>query len=742
MRATEEKISAELIEEERMKGARLSVNFRWAFILLVTILLIVQYFFGYRDTFGHGLALIMVYSISNLLFREAVRRNYNPRHLGFMGATVDIIIISYHLWGMAVISDPLSPAAAATIFLIPIIFLIYTFRLDRGLLFYLIAISIIGFNFVYFINYFQTPDLFQAYLSLSPVSNLFKSIYILFTGMLCIYMQSSIFQFLDKQLLESGKKAVLDAEIKIEQQKNRFATQLIEKEKALNRELEAQIKEKDALAKQLKENKAQIKGIISNLLGFTYRCLPDNEWTMLFMSDQIENISGYRALSFTGNNDMKYKSLVHSDDVDRVREGISEALRNNRQFDLEYRIKHKEGHAVWVHESGRGVYDKSGNIQFIDGIITDISTKKLAEIELKETKDLTNNLISNLMGAVSRCQYDENFTTKFYTEKIFDITGYHAEDFIDNKKISFASIIHHEDAGMVKNRIDDCVRNRKPYSLEFRIIHKDGSEVWISEIGRPVYDPEGNLVYLDGITTEITEKKLAEQALIDAKRELEQLNEKLEKTVEERTQKLTEANTQLLKVQKENLQSQFEVLKQQVNPHFLFNSLNVLTSLIKVDPDLAESFTERLSVVYRNVLENKDKDLVSLGSEMDFIRAYVFLLDIRFTNKVFVNINFDEKDFDAFVVPLALQLLVENAIKHNTFSKKSPLNIDLFVDENKFLNVVNNLQSRKTQMVSTGIGLVNISKRYTLLSDRQPVFEDTGTSFIAKIPLIIRDNQK
>jgi PAS domain S-box-containing protein len=139
------------------------------------------------------------------------------------------------------------------------------------------------------------------------------------------------------------------------------------------------------------------------------------------------------------------------------------------------------------------------------------------------------------MGAVSRCQYDENFTTKFYTEKIFDITGYHADDFVDNKKISFASIIHHEDAGMVKDHIDESVRNRKPYYVEFRIIHRNGDEVWVSESGRPVYDTEGNLVYLDGITTEITEKKLAEQALIDAKRELEQLNEKLEKTVEERT---------------------------------------------------------------------------------------------------------------------------------------------------------------------------------------------------------------
>ncbi len=261
----------------------------------------------------------------------------------------------------------------------------------------------------------------------------------------------------------------------------------------------------------------------------------------------------------------------------------------------------------------------------------------------------------------------------------------------------------------------------------------------MQENGSPVYDDEGELLYLDGITTEITGRKLAEQELINAKLKLEELNEKLGKTVEERTARLTEANTQLLKLQKENLQSQFEVLKQQVNPHFLFNSLNVLTSLIKADPDLAEAFTERLSKVYRHVLENKDKDLVTLATEMDFIKAYVFLLDIRFAKKVFVRINIDDKDLDAFVVPLALQLLIENAIKHNTFSRKNPLTIEIFIDNNRFLNIINNLQNRKLQMTSTGVGLVNISKRYSLLSEKQPVFEMTDSQFIAKIPLISRE---
>jgi LytS/YehU family sensor histidine kinase len=212
--------------------------------------------------------------------------------------------------------------------------------------------------------------------------------------------------------------------------------------------------------------------------------------------------------------------------------------------------------------------------------------------------------------------------------------------------------------------------------------------------------------------------------------------------VEERTAKLTKANTQLLKLQKENLQSQFEVLKQQVNPHFLFNSLNVLTSLIKVDPDLAEMFTEKLSKVYRYVLENKEKDLVTLGTELDFIKAYLFLLNIRFAGKVQVKTDVAEFLTEKKVVPMALQLLIENAIKHNTFSRNSPLNIEISTHGTRYLTVINNLQNRKTQMTSTGVGLINISKRYSLLSDAQPVFEMGRKEFIARIPLLDLGNIK
>jgi PAS domain S-box-containing protein len=740
MGSIDKNISPELIKEERLKSTRLSVNFRWAFILLVVVLLLVQYFSGYSDISKQGITLIAVYFLVNLVLWYLIRRRQNPDYFNYLTATLDITVICYHIYNLTINFDHTAAAAAATTFLIPVIFLIYTFRLEKGLLLYLIIISVIGFNFVYYINYFQNPELFLGNISLSPLSHVFKSIYITFIGLLCIYLQQSMSKFIERQLTETIKKAELDTEIKVEQQKNKFALELIGKEKALNEKLENEIKEKDALAIRLTESREQMKSIISNLYGFTYRCIPDDNWTMVFLSDQVTWVTGYAPESFLENASMSYKSIIHPDDKEYVNDKIAAATDLKNPYELEYRIINKEGHVMWIHEAGRGVYDEVDNIKYLDGIITDISAKKQAEFELSETRDLVNTLISNLVGAVSRSLFDEHFTTLFVSEKIFDITGYRPEDFI-NKTINFSEIIYHEDVELANKTMADCIKKKKSYSVEFRIVHKKGHLVWVHDNGQPIYDKDGTLLYLDGITTEITEKKMAEQALIDAKRELEQLNEKLERTVEERTAKLTEANTQLLKLQKENIQSQFEVLKQQVNPHFLFNSLNVLTSLIKVDPDLAEVFTERLSKVYRYVLENKDKDLVSLGTEMEFIKAYVFLIDIRFSKKVFVKIDINEKDTEAYVAPLALQLIIENAIKHNTFSKVNPLLIELFIDDNRYLNIVNNLQSRKTQMGSTGVGLVNIIKRYSLLSDLQPIFEMTDDHFYAKIPLIDKDNR-
>jgi LytS/YehU family sensor histidine kinase len=121
---------------------------------------------------------------------------------------------------------------------------------------------------------------------------------------------------------------------------------------------------------------------------------------------------------------------------------------------------------------------------------------------------------------------------------------------------------------------------------------------------------------------------------------------------------------------------------------------------------------------------------------MDFLRAYIFLIDTRFQGKVHIQIDFDEEKESRMMLPLSLQLLIENAIKHNTFSTKSPLTIRLFIDNDDCLNVVNNLQIREKHIASTGIGLQNIRSRYALICDKEPVFRQTEKEFIARIPLL------
>lgn len=189
------------------------------------------------------------------------------------------------------------------------------------------------------------------------------------------------------------------------------------------------------------------------------------------------------------------------------------------------------------------------------------------------------------------------------------------------------------------------------------------------------------------------------------------------------------------KLEKENSQIRFETLKSQLNPHFLFNSLNVLSSLIKKDSDKAQNFVDEFSSVYRYTLEVIEKPVVELKEELDFAKSYLFLQKIRFDNAVDMEINVDASKLNFFVPPLAVQTLLENAFKHNRASVDNPLNIRIY-DENDFLIIVNNLQPKIKGSDSKGVGLNNLNKRYELLGGDHPQFSVSEKEYIAKIPLI------
>jgi len=178
-------------------------------------------------------------------------------------------------------------------------------------------------------------------------------------------------------------------------------------------------------------------------------------------------------------------------------------------------------------------------------------------------------------------------------------------------------------------------------------------------------------------------------------------------------------------------------LKNQLDPHFLFNSLNVLTSLIEENPRLAQKFTTSLSKVYRYVLEQKNKELVTVDEELKFAKTYMTLVQLRFEDSIIFEMPEKAVNPDARVVPLSLQILLENTVKHNVVMPERPLHIKIY-EEDGFLIVENNLQPKEVIKQSSGVGLGNVQQRYALLTKREFMVYKTEKAFIAKLPMLTK----
>ncbi len=187
------------------------------------------------------------------------------------------------------------------------------------------------------------------------------------------------------------------------------------------------------------------------------------------------------------------------------------------------------------------------------------------------------------------------------------------------------------------------------------------------------------------------------------------------------------------RLKRESVIAQYETLKNQVNPHFLFNSLNTISTLVSKNVEVAQKFIKQLSEVYRYVLEFKDKEVVDIITELKFIDSYLYLQKIRFGDNLDIKNRIKAGDF--YVAPLTVQILVENAIKHNIISDDKPLTIELY-NEESFLVVENNLQKKKIIESKEKIGLNNIKSRYEVLSNKPVIIEESDKKFKVKVPFI------
>lgn len=193
------------------------------------------------------------------------------------------------------------------------------------------------------------------------------------------------------------------------------------------------------------------------------------------------------------------------------------------------------------------------------------------------------------------------------------------------------------------------------------------------------------------------------------------------------------------RLMRENIQSKYDALKNQIDPHFFFNSLSVLTNLVYKSPDLSAEYITQLAKSYRYILDKKFENLVSVNVELEFLESYLFLMRIRHQDSIVFNIDIDEQTrCTGLLPPATLQMLVENAVKHNRFSANDPLHIDI-KSVGTALTVSNKLRKRLVLSGSTGVGLENIRKRYELTSDKRIEITETTVRFTVKVPIIKND---
>jgi LytS/YehU family sensor histidine kinase len=199
--------------------------------------------------------------------------------------------------------------------------------------------------------------------------------------------------------------------------------------------------------------------------------------------------------------------------------------------------------------------------------------------------------------------------------------------------------------------------------------------------------------------------------------------------------RLKKAQMEAEQLKKQNIEARFEALRNQINPHFLFNCFNVLSTLVHKDADASSTFIAQLSNVYRYLLYNQENKIVPLKDELAFLDSYTYLLRTRFNENLIIENRISDSSNGIMVAPASLQMLIENAIKHNVASRKQPLKIILEKQED-YIVVSNTLQKKETEEESTKIGLGNIVNRYKLLSDQPVIVDRTQTHFIVKIPVL------
>ncbi|MCJ7533758.1 MAG: PAS domain S-box protein [Anaerolineales bacterium] len=325
-----------------------------------------------------------------------------------------------------------------------------------------------------------------------------------------------------QQAAETGKTQVLEYEAmrgdEKEYREARYTAINQDEIVAIIRDITGRKRAEEAL----RQSEVRFRTLVENIPGEVYRCLPTPPWRLIHNSAKNETITGYPVRDFLEGS-LLYSDFILSEDLEMVNSALEAGIACKLPYVIEYRLRHSYGSIHWVAERGRAVYSEQGEPLWLDGVIFDITERKRLEQELIDEERSYRTLVENVPGAVYRCEPVPPWRTIHISSEIEVISGFPVRDFLDNT-ILFDNFEFPEDIEMVNRAILTGIADKKPYVIEYRVRHVDGSIRWLYEKGRAIYSEQGQPLWLDGVFLDITERKRAEQAL-------QQANERLQATL-------------------------------------------------------------------------------------------------------------------------------------------------------------------------------------------------------------------
>jgi len=273
-------------------------------------------------------------------------------------------------------------------------------------------------------------------------------------------------------------------------------------------ELEKSIAERKQALASLREADARYRALVEELPLVSYVSALETPGLSTYVSPQLEDLLGYTPEEWLATPGL-FWDAIHPDDAERVRSEHRIGYANAETFSTQYRLRAKGGREIWVEDQIRVIHDHDGKPSVAQGFLIDITARKSSELALTESESRFRGLVANIPGTVFRCDIDADWTMEFLSDGIEDLVGYPSTDFIGNRARSFASIIHPEDREQLVAEIDASVSDRRPYTTDYRVVHRDGSVRHVIEQGQAVLNADGR-VRLDGAIFDVTERKRAE----------------------------------------------------------------------------------------------------------------------------------------------------------------------------------------------------------------------------------------